>query len=98
MRTSDKMRFQVETERLTTQFGGLVKLHRTKQKMTQEELALASGVSRKFVIELEAGRPTCELGRSLIVASTVGIKLFDYKPFDPEPPLLPDLVEDEGSQ
>jgi hypothetical protein len=62
--------------------------------MTQDEVALASAVSRRFVIELEAGRPTCELGRSLMVATTVGLRPAEEAgPEDADLPLLPDIID-----
>jgi DNA-binding XRE family transcriptional regulator len=41
--------------------------------MRQHELALATGVGRRFLIELEAGKPSCQLGRSLMVAQALGV-------------------------
>ena len=41
--------------------------------MRQDQLALATGVGRRFLIELEAGKPTCQLGRSLLVAEALGL-------------------------
>ena len=40
--------------------------------MRQDQLALATGVGRRFLIELEAGKPSCQLGRSLLVAEALG--------------------------
>jgi hypothetical protein len=45
--------------------------------MRQDQLALASGVGRRFLIELEAGKPSCQLGRSLLVADALGLRLAD---------------------
>lgn len=36
-----------------------------------------SGTSRKFIIDLEGGKSTCELGRALSVAAALGIELVD---------------------
>ena len=44
-------------------------------KMRQDQLALATGVGRRFLIDLEAGKPTCQLGRSLLVAEALGLRL-----------------------
>jgi DNA-binding XRE family transcriptional regulator len=41
--------------------------------MSQDQLALATGVGRRFLIELEAGKATCHLGRSLVVAQALGL-------------------------
>jgi transcriptional regulator with XRE-family HTH domain len=54
-------------------FGALVRNRRRALKMTQDQLALATGVGRRFLIELEAGKPSCQLGRSLLVAKALGL-------------------------
>ena len=45
--------------------------------MRQDQLALATGVGRRFLIDLEAGKPSCQLGRSLLVADALGLRLVD---------------------
>ena len=45
--------------------------------MRQDQLALATGVGRRFLIDLEGGKPSCQLGRSLLVAEALGIKSVD---------------------
>jgi transcriptional regulator with XRE-family HTH domain len=54
-------------------FGALVRNRRRALNMRQHELALATGVGRRFLIELEAGKPSCHLGLSLMVAHALGI-------------------------
>jgi transcriptional regulator with XRE-family HTH domain len=54
-------------------FGSLIRSRRRALKMRQHELALATGVGRRFLIELEAGKSSCQLGRSLMVAQALGI-------------------------
>ncbi|HEY7296626.1 MAG TPA: helix-turn-helix domain-containing protein [Xanthobacteraceae bacterium] len=56
-------------------FGSMIRSRRKGLKMRQNDLALATGVGRRFVIELEAGKPTCQLGRSLAIAEALGLKL-----------------------
>lgn len=58
-------------------FGRFVRERRRALAMSQEELALATGVGRRFIIELEAGKPTLQLGRALAVAEAVGLRLRD---------------------
>lgn len=78
-------------------FGTLVRERRKALKISQDELALASGVGRRFIIDLEAGKPTCELGRSLVVANAVGLRIFDLLTQDrADNALLPDMPDDEG--
>ena len=40
--------------------------------MTQEELALVAGVGRRFVVDLESGKPTARLGEALAVIRALG--------------------------
>src|SRR6266576_3225429 len=58
-------------------FGSLIRSRRKAMKMRQDELALATGVGRRFLIDLEAGKPSCQLGRSLLVADALGLRLTD---------------------
>jgi DNA-binding XRE family transcriptional regulator len=78
-------------------FGALVRERRRSLKMNQSDLALATGVTRWFIIELEAGKATAQLGRALLVAETLGLRLFDRMSQDPaDNALLPDMLpEDE---
>jgi transcriptional regulator with XRE-family HTH domain len=58
-------------------FGSLVRSRRKALKLRQDQLALATGVGRRFLIELEAGKPSCQLGRSLLVAESLGLRPTD---------------------
>jgi y4mF family transcriptional regulator len=55
--------------------GALVKKTRRQLKVTQEELAWSAGVGLRFVINLEQGKPTCQLGKVLAVLHTIGINI-----------------------
>src|ERR1700760_1619904 len=67
--------------------------------MRQDQLALATGVGRRFVIDLEAGKPSCQLGRSLLVAKALGLDLAilasDACSQSATAPELPDVAEEE---
>jgi DNA-binding XRE family transcriptional regulator len=45
--------------------------------MRQDQLALATGVGRRFLIDLEAGKASCHLGLSLVMAEALGLRLTD---------------------
>ena len=82
-------------------FGSLIRSRRKALNMRQDELALATGIGRRFLIELEAGKPSCQLGRSLLVADALGLKVTDLlacnSPSVHVPPTgheLPDLPEE----
>lgn len=57
------------------QIGELVRSTRKAIGVTQKDLALTSGTGLRFIIELEKGKPTCQLGKVLTVLQTLGIKL-----------------------
>lgn len=56
-------------------FGKRVRAERRRQGLRQEDLAMVSGVGRRFLIELEAGKSTCRLGPSLAVAAALGLNV-----------------------
>lgn len=53
--------------------GDFVKKTRKSLNITQKDLALSSGTGLRFIIELEQGKPTCQLGKALTVLQTLGI-------------------------
>ncbi len=57
------------------QIGDLVKVARKIMGVTQKELALTSGTGLRFIIDLEKGKATCQLGKVLTVLQTVGIAI-----------------------
>ena len=84
-------------------FASLIRSRRKALKLRQDQLALASGVGRRFLIDLEAGKPSCQLGRSLLVAEALGLKPIDVLGSDrrdhaQELPDLPDEVEEPDDQ
>lgn len=58
--------------RSTKELGGFVKALRRAQGLTQADLALTAGTNRRFIIELENGKPTCQIGKALRVLQTLG--------------------------
>jgi transcriptional regulator with XRE-family HTH domain len=85
-------------------FGLLIRSRRKALNMRQDQLALATGVGRRFLIDLEAGKPSCQLGRSLLVADALGLRVTDFPSSSGRSqcasaasPELPDLVE-EGEE
>ena len=80
-------------------FGSMVRSRRKALNMRQDQLALATGVGRRFLIELESGKPSCQLGRSLLVAYALGLKPADIPtssvpPRSTSTPDLPDLPDE----
>ena len=50
-----------------------IKTARRALKLRQAELAAAAGVGLRFLIELEAGKPTAQLGKVLAVLDVLGL-------------------------
>jgi len=61
--------------------GALIKKVRKQLKITQKQLAGTSGVGLRFVIDLEKGKPTCQLEKVLTVLHTVGINIQFTTPY-----------------
>ena len=57
------------------QIGELVRSTRKSMGVTQKDLAMTSGTGLRFIIDLEKGKPTCQLGKALTVWHTLGLKL-----------------------
>jgi transcriptional regulator with XRE-family HTH domain len=79
-------------------FGSMIRGRRKALNLRQDQLALATGVGRRFLIELEAGKPSCQLGRSLLVAEALGLSPADIltgrdSPHSATAADLPDLPE-----
>lgn len=55
--------------------GKRVREARRKMGMTQQRFADLAGVGRRFLLELERGKATLEIGRVLAVCRAAGIKL-----------------------
>jgi transcriptional regulator with XRE-family HTH domain len=58
-------------------FGDLIRARRKALHMNQDDVALATGVGRRFIIDLESGKASCQVGKALLVADAVGLRLFD---------------------
>jgi HTH-type transcriptional regulator / antitoxin HipB len=63
--------------------GRFVKKQRKAMGLTQAELALTSGTGMRFISDLENGKPTCQLGKTLTVLKTLGIRLTMSSPHGP---------------
>ena len=57
----------------THELGNRIQYYRKKQSLTQEELAILANVGRRFVIELEQGKETAQLGKVLQVLHALGV-------------------------
>jgi y4mF family transcriptional regulator len=51
----------------------MIRENRKRLGVTQKDLALTSGTGLRFVIDLEKGKETCQIGKVLTVLQTLGI-------------------------
>ncbi len=57
------------------ELGTIIRTERKALGLTQSDLAAASGLSLRFVSELERGRATAGIGRVLHVLKMLGLEL-----------------------
>ncbi len=75
--SDDEAATRADGASLAHRLGALLRRRRTELGMNQSDLALATGVGRRFIIDLEAGKPSCHIGKALLVAETLGIRVVD---------------------
>jgi len=72
------------------EIGAAIRKMRKVMGITQKDLALTSGTGLRFIIDLEKGKPTCQLAKVLTVLHTLGIKIQLHGP-------AYDRVSDDGN-
>ncbi len=55
------------------QYGKAIRDARKSLGLTQPDVASACGTGIRFIVDLEHGKPTCELEKALRVAQMLGI-------------------------
>ncbi len=65
------------------EIGDIVRKTRKAAGLRQDELAGAARVGLRFIVDLEAGKPTAQMGKTLQVLSALGCS-FDIRP-PPDP-------------
>lgn len=55
--------------------GHYIRKVRKEFNVTQKDLALTAGTGLRFIIDLENGKPTCQMGKTLQVLHVLGIQL-----------------------
>ena len=65
----------MSTIQTTEQLGAALRTARKQLGLTQPQLALAAGVGTRFIVDLEAGKPTVRLEHVLRVMGALGVEL-----------------------
>lgn len=60
--------------------GAFIRARRRKLKARQKDLAQISNTGLRFVVDVEKGKPTCQIGKVLILLQTLGIKVKLWTP------------------
>jgi HTH-type transcriptional regulator/antitoxin HipB len=55
--------------------GQAVRAQRKRLRMNQSDLAMVSGTGVRFISDLENGKESCELGKTLQVLKNLGIQM-----------------------
>lgn len=63
-----------------TDIGSIIRDTRKAQGLTQPSLAAAAGVGLRFLVELERGKPTAQLGKTLAILAALGCTLTIHTP------------------
>jgi HTH-type transcriptional regulator / antitoxin HipB len=59
----------------TEQLGTAIRMRRKQLKITQKELAMTCGTGLRFIVDLEKGKPTCQIGKTLQVLQALGLAI-----------------------
>ena len=59
--------------RTSEDIGQYIRKRRKEIGVTQRDLALTAGTGLRFIVELENGKSTCQLGKVLQVLQVLGI-------------------------
>lgn len=65
------------------EIGNIVRATRKAAGLRQDELAGAAGVGLRFIVDLEAGKPTAQIGKTLQVLAALGCSLDITPPRQP---------------
>ena len=65
----------MNTTKNPEQLGASIRARRRQLKVTQKDLAMTCGTGLRFIIDLEKGKPTCQIGKILQVLHALGLEL-----------------------
>lgn len=57
------------------QLGVAIRDARKRQALRQDELAAVAGVGIRFLVEVEAGKPTAQIGKVFDVLAALGLEI-----------------------
>jgi y4mF family transcriptional regulator len=66
----------------TKELGSLIRSHRKSIGLTQRDAAGLCGVGERFLSELERGKPSASLGKTVQVLKRLGLRIFIQRPLE----------------
>ena len=79
-------------------FGLMVRARRKAQGLRQEDVASATGVGRRYIVDMENGKPTLRIGPALMIARFLGIvPMVEHGLSAPQDGDLPDMIPADSS-
>ena len=57
------------------QLGATIRSRRKDLGVTQKDLAMICGTGLRFIVDLEKGKQTCQIGKILLVIPALGLKV-----------------------
>ena len=62
--------------------GRVAREARKAQKLSQDDLAGMAGTGRRFIVDMEKGKETAQLGKVLRVLGTLGVSIAAIRKWD----------------
>lgn len=79
-------------------FGLMVRARRKARGLRQEDVASATGVGRRYIVDMENGKPTLRIGPALMIARFLGIvPMVEHALSAPQDSDLPDMIPEDPS-
>jgi HTH-type transcriptional regulator / antitoxin HipB len=73
------------TIQTSKQLGATVRARRRELGVTQKDLAMTGGTGLRFVVDLEKGKATCQVGKILQLLQVLGLALAVERPGNGRP-------------
>jgi len=55
--------------------GETIRAERKRLGISQRDLAMTCGTGLRFIVDLEKGKPTCQIGKTLLVLQMLGFSV-----------------------
>ena len=59
--------------RTAEQLGAVIRARRKQLRITQKEVAMTCGTGLRYIVDLEKGKPSCQVGKALLILHSLGL-------------------------